>query len=243
MSSIQTVVPRVAGANAAPDPTPAPTPAPAGGTGGDTPPELTEEQKAFATQHPSGMIPVSRDGARTGWRIAGGVAALLGGAIAGIGLLGRAGPAPLAIGGAVAAAGIGTALIAPATIKDTQRVVVASKFDSRREAQLVANSMVGRRIEVIESADGSFGIADMGPVTTSGPRNYPRGGDYYPYDPYYGNDYYSTPYSHQYPQYYPGFPDYGWGGYPSYPSYPDPVYTDPYYPGVGGGSTSPGDDY
>jgi hypothetical protein len=102
--------------------------------------------------------------------------------------------------------------------------------------------MVGRRIEVVEAADGTFGIADMGPVTTSGPRpNYPS--NYYPYDPYYGRDPYGgyDPYGggyyHEYPQYYPGFPDYGWNPVPSYP--------DPYYPSgpYGGGGTSPGDDY
>jgi hypothetical protein len=246
MSSIQ----RIVGANAAPDPSPT-TPATTAPAGGTTPPadgtaparpELTEEQKAFAAAHPAGIIPVSRDGARTGWRIGGGVTALLGGAVAGIGLLTHSGAVPLAIGGAIAAAGIGTALIAPATIKDTQRVVVASKFDSRREAQLVANSMVGRRIEVIEGADGHFGIADMGPVATSGPRPFPGGSSYYPYDPYYGSGGYYDPY----PQYYPGFPDYGWYqpdyGYPSYPSYPDyNDYPDPGY--YGGGGTSPGDDY
>jgi hypothetical protein len=235
MSGIQ-FAPRVVGANAAPEPTPT-TPAET------APPELTDEQKQFATDHPAGTIPVSRDGARMGWRIGGGATALLGGAIAGIGMLRGGGPVPLVIGGALAAAGLGTALIVPSTIKDTQRVVVASKFDSRREAQLLANSMVGRRIEVIESSDGTFGIADMGPVATSGPRpNYPT--NYYPYDPYYGDHWghhHHDHYYHEYPQYYPGFPDYGWNPYPSYPDY---SYPDPGYPSGGyGGSTSPGDDY
>ena len=237
MSSIQ-FAPRLAGANAAPEPTPG-----GGDPAGAAPPELTDEQKQFATDHPSGVIPVSRDGARTGWRIGGGAAALIGGAIAGIGFLSGRNMGALIGGGALAAAGIGTALIVPSTIKDTQRQVVASKFTERREAQLLANSMVGRRIEVIESADGTFGIADMGPVTTSGPRpNYPS--NYYPYDPYWGrDDYYHDHYGHDhhynpYPQYYPGFPDYGWN--PGYPSYPDPSYPSG---GYGGGGTSPGDDY
>lgn len=238
MSSIQ-FSPRLVGASAAPDPTPT---APADGTT-PAPPELTDEQKQFATDHPAGTIPVSRDGARMGWRIGGGAAALVGGAIAGVGALRGGGPVPLVIGGVLAAAGLGTALLVPSTIKDTQRVVVASKFDSRREAQLLANSMVGRRIEVVESADGSFGIADMGPVATSGPRpNYPS--NYYPYDPYYGDhwghDHYGHDHYHQYPQYYPGFPDYGWN---PYPSYPDPSYPDPGGYPYGGGSTSPGDDW
>lgn len=232
MSGIQIGVPRPAGALAAPEPTP----------GEAAPPELTPEQEQFAKDHPAGKVAVSRGGDRAGWRIGGGVAGLAGGAIAGIGLMRGGGPAPLIIGGALAAVGLGAALIVPSTIEDTQRVVVASRFQTRTEAQLLANSMVGRRIEVVEAKDGTFAIADTGPVTTSGPTRpggYPGGySDYYPYDPHWGHDHHGHGhYGHDhhfnpYPQYYPGFPDYGWDyGYDSYPSVP------------GGGSTSPGDDY